>query len=69
MPPLTVFFHYERTPSNADAVRYTASSGARVFAAGSVQFSWGLDDWANELHVDTRLQQFMRNAITSMTGG
>jgi hypothetical protein len=36
---LTVLFHYGGTPSNADAVKYVAPSGARVFSAGSIQFS------------------------------
>ncbi|MGI8573097.1 MAG: N,N-dimethylformamidase beta subunit family domain-containing protein [Solirubrobacteraceae bacterium] len=29
----------------AESVRYTACSGAEVFSAGSLQFSWGLDAW------------------------
>jgi hypothetical protein len=67
-PPLTVFFHYTGSPSNGDATRYTATSGARVFDASSIQFSWGLDDWAgHDPPTDTRLQQFMRNAIGDLT--
>src|SRR5262249_11329495 len=34
-PGLRVLFHYEGEPANADAVRYTAPSGARVFAGGA----------------------------------
>jgi hypothetical protein len=67
-PPLTVLFHYEGAPSNADAVRFTAPSGARVFASGSLQFSWGLDDWGRPRHADPGLQQFMRNALQDMIG-
>src|SRR5207245_7871300 len=40
---LTVFFHRELggdKDGNADAVRYTNPSGARVFASGSHQWSW-----------------------------
>jgi hypothetical protein len=67
-PPLTVFFHYTGSPSNADATRYIAASGARVFAAGSMQFSWALDDWSgHDPPADARVQQFMRNAIQDMT--
>jgi hypothetical protein len=67
--PLTVLFHYEGAPSNADAVRYTAPSGARVFAAGSAQFPWGLDDWGgHRASVSPGLQQFMRNALADLTG-
>ena len=32
-------------PVRAQATRYTACSGAEVFAAGSLQFAWGLDSW------------------------
>jgi len=66
-PPLTDLFH---TPGrsgspNADAVRYTAASGARVFSAGSLRFSWGLDGSSGQ--GDPRLQQFMRNALDDLT--
>lgn len=30
---------------NSEAATYAAPSGAVVFAAGTVQWSWGLDDW------------------------
>jgi hypothetical protein len=72
---LTVFFHRERgddKDGNADTTRYVAPSGATVFASGSHQFSWGLDDFkadAQQGHgfVDKRLQRFMRNAFNAMT--
>src|SRR5579862_1272991 len=82
-PGLTVLFHYAGTGGDqpADAVRYTAPSGARVFASGAMQFSWGLDDWRSigtigpPLNVvsdraapaDPRVQQFMRNALADLT--
>ncbi len=59
----TVFFRYENELSNADALVRRAPSGARVFAAGSLQFSWGLDEWGWPDHADERLQRFMRNAL------
>jgi hypothetical protein len=65
----TVFFHYENELSNADALVRRDPSGARVFAAGSLQFSWGLDDWGWPGHADERLQRFMRNALRDLTGG
>jgi len=65
-PDATVFFHYDHELSNADAVAHTASSGALVFAAGSLQFSWGLDDWDHDVHADMRLQAFMRNALREL---
>jgi hypothetical protein len=51
--------------SNADAVRYTAPSGARVFSAGSLQFSWGLDPLQERY--DKRLDRFMRNGLDDLT--
>jgi hypothetical protein len=82
-PGLTVLFHYDGggVDQNADAVRFTAPSGARVFASGAQQFSWALDDWRSDgslfpeppvqpwrgVPVDPRLQQFMRNALDDLT--
>jgi hypothetical protein len=74
--PLTVFFHRELggdKDGNADTTRYVAPSGAMVFASGSHQFSWGLDDFAadpDEGHgfADPRLQLFTTNAFDAMTG-
>jgi hypothetical protein len=70
-PGLTTFFHYEGVPQNADAVRYTAPSGARVFAGGAQQLSWSLDTFntgrfGRTLPADVRLQQFMRNALSDL---
>ena len=79
-PGLTVLFHYDGygVDQPGDAVRYTAPSGARVFASGAMQFSWALDDWRSngtigpavarpvQMRVtpaDPRVQQFMRNAL------
>jgi hypothetical protein len=82
-PGLTVLFHYDGhgIDQNADAVRFTAASGARVFASGAQQFAWALDDWRSDgslfptppiepwrgVPVDPRLQQFMRNALDDLT--
>jgi hypothetical protein len=71
---LTVFLHHETgsdKSGNADAVRYTASSGARVFASGSHTFAWALDDDPanpDETHglADPRLQRFMRNGLDDL---
>jgi SAM-dependent methyltransferase len=65
-PDATVFFHYENELSNADAVRHRTPAGGIVFAAGSLQFSWGLDDWANPGLADERLQRFMKNGLDEM---
>ena len=52
VPPVTPLLTYSSPPANpggprarADSVRYRACSGAEVFSAGSLQFSWGLDSW------------------------
>jgi hypothetical protein len=65
VPTPTVLFHYEGKPTNADAVRYQASSGAIVFSAGTLQFSWGLDSFGGH-QADSRLQRFMRNALRDL---
>ena len=62
----TVFFHYDSELSAADALVRRDRSGAAVFAAGSLQFSWGLDDWGCPGHADERLQRFMRNALREL---
>jgi hypothetical protein len=68
VPPLTTFFHYSSTLANADSTRYTAPSGAMVYATGSVQFSWDLDGWGgHDQPPDPRVQQFIRNALAAMT--
>ena len=65
-PSLTRFFHYSGTPSDADAVRYTAPSGARVFAAGSLGFVYGLENFTGGSTTNSKLQQFMRNAMADL---
>jgi len=67
---LTVLFHRERggdKDGNADAIRYANYNGAIVFASGSHQFSWGLDDVGTPGSADPRLQTFMKNALDAMT--
>lgn len=65
-------------PLPHDSTIYTATSGARVFAAGSIFFSWGLMDhsWSNQVFqpayqsqaADPRIQQLMANIIDRFTG-
>ena len=73
-PPVTSLLHWDDGAGGfppADAVTYTAPSGARVFSAGSNQFAWGLDGWRDGYTstADTRLMAFMRNMITDLTAG
>jgi hypothetical protein len=70
-PQSRVLFHFEGEPADADAVRYTATSGARVFAGGAQQLSWTLDTFnltrfGRTLPADSRMQQFMRNVLTDL---
>jgi hypothetical protein len=70
-PALKVLFHFEGAPADADAVRYTAVSGARVFAGGAQQLSWPLDTFnltrfGRTLPPDARFQQFMRNVLADL---
>jgi hypothetical protein len=51
---------------------YTASSGAIVFATGSMQWSWGLDAFVDDLEprpsrVHPAAQQMMRNVLARFT--
>jgi hypothetical protein len=70
---VTVLFHHEGAIDleRAEAVRYSAPSGARVFSAGSYEFSWALDGYrvngdGIETPVDPRVQQFMRNVLADL---
>jgi hypothetical protein len=71
---------YETCPSNgrdiANATLYTATSGARVFDAGTFQWGWGLDDARFDAEVppaphaysNTGFQQFTVNLIAYLLG-
>jgi hypothetical protein len=50
----------------ADCIRWTAASGARVFSAGSLQFVWGLDDFASPGTADQRIAHLMRVGVSEM---
>ena len=53
--------------SISNAVRYTAASGAKVFATGSIQFAWGLDsDGVSPARADPRIKQFVINILANM---
>jgi hypothetical protein len=74
-PGLTVLLHNgeQNSPAgNADAVRFTAPSGARVFASGAQRFSWGLDTFGTHAYghpsaPDPGLQQLVRNMLDDLT--
>jgi hypothetical protein len=69
-PTPTALFHFAGPPATADAVRFTASSGAVVFSAGTLSFALGLDDFRPHPNLpatgDPRLEAFMRNALADL---
>jgi hypothetical protein len=51
----------------SNATRYTAASGAKVFASGSIQFAWGLDsDDVFPDRSDVRIKQFVINVLSDL---
>ncbi len=55
----------------ADVTSYTAESGAQVFAAGSIFWSLGVDDYGVSPHdsrLDPRVQQITRNVFDCFRG-
>jgi hypothetical protein len=61
-----VLFHWGGA-NPADAVRYRAPSGARVFDAGTLQFSWALDGWGgHDSLVTPQAQILVRNALDDL---
>jgi hypothetical protein len=68
---VTPLLHAELTgedhrPHPADAVRGLARSGARMFASGSIEFSWALDSYGNHLP-SRRIQVLMENIVRDLT--
>src|SRR5262249_33102795 len=68
----TVLFSWDGPKWRADAVRYVASSGAKVFAAGDMLFAQALDGWrpriggGTNVGVDPRLQRFTLNMLRDL---
>ena len=68
----TILFRYDTADgTDAHATKYTAASGATVFATGSMAFSYALDDWrfygTAVSPADARLQTFARNVLLDLT--
>jgi hypothetical protein len=63
-------FRRDRNIRYADMTFYTTDSGATVFATGSMQWSWGLDDYnVPQLRpsvLNTDAQAITRNILTQM---
>ena len=54
--------------SEADAILYTAPSSARVFAAGTLNFSHGLDSFGRTTPASPTLQAFTLNLLNDLSG-
>ena len=73
-PATTVGVAHEITSSGipADTTVYTAASGATVFATGSFQWSWGLDDYnvpaVRPSVINPAVQQITRNVLARLAG-
>jgi hypothetical protein len=69
VPPPAPLFHWAGFV-DADSTTYTASSGARVFASGSLDFATGLDEWpAHGSGVENGgLQRFVMNLLNDLGG-
>lgn len=53
--------------TKAHSARYTASSGAKVFASGTIQWAWGLDsDGVSPAREDIRVKQITVNILADM---
>jgi len=56
--------------SYANSTTYTAPSGARVFAAGTIQWSWGLSNvLGGNSYADPRIQQTTANILNNFITG
>ena len=53
-------------PTTHHLTLYRAPSGALVFGAGTVQWSWGLDNGAGTGNTDTAMQQATVNLFADM---
>jgi len=67
-PGLLRFLAYDGDLGDAACIRWTAPSGARIFAAGSLGLVHALDDWAQPGSIDARVQTLARNAFDDMAG-
>jgi hypothetical protein len=53
----------------ANSTIYTAASGARVFAAGTIEWSWGLDNFGGRVYANAGIQQATANIFYNFNGG
>jgi hypothetical protein len=65
-PQLVRLLHCPNELSDADCIRWRAASGTMTFAAGSVAFSQGLDDWPAPSRRDARVEAMLRSVLADM---
>jgi hypothetical protein len=61
------FFDIDGRPDHAESAIYRAPSGAWVFAAGTISWSWGLDDYEPR-RADARMQKLTENVFGLLLG-
>jgi hypothetical protein len=61
------FFDVNGRPDHAESAIYQAPSGAWVFAAGTISWSWGLDDYDTG-GADARMQKLTENVLGLLLG-
>ena len=55
-------------PDTANSTIYRAASGAWVYAAGTIQWSWGLDNFGGTTFVNPGIQKVTSNILGAFTG-
>ncbi len=55
--------------SHSNSTVYTAPSGAQVFAAGTIQWSWGLDNYGGGNYVNAGIQKTTANILNAFSQG
>jgi hypothetical protein len=55
-------------PDTANSTLYTAPSGARVFAAGTIQWGYGLDNYGGTQFVNAGVQRVTQNILANFIG-
>lgn len=65
----TVFTTSLQTTQHANATVYQAGSGAWVFNAGSIEWSWGLSDIGARTSSDPRIQRLTANVLDALAAG
>ncbi len=74
-PGTTLIAHSPLSSTYSDSTVYTAASGAIVYATGSIQWAWGLDDYSppygwtdyHSARVAPEAQQMARNILCAFT--